>query len=178
MASLARKPFCWRAVPLGHPQVCSLRDVAHAVSDFGALSLAGASTNGGARRACGSCGTRLDEPATHYVHCRGGAGAGGGNYYSSLHDAMVAVVADMLRTVYGGRGRVVVEDHVGAMHYSPHHRPDITVMDAFGVGVHLLIEVTVFRSTAVSNVRGGGGGASGSALRAVRAGGGPLSGRL
>ena len=41
-----------------------------------------------------------------------------------------------------------LEDVVGAAHYSPGHRPDITILDAGGVGSHTLVEVTVFRPTA------------------------------
>eukprot|EP00976_Prorocentrum_cordatum_P008844 176265-Prorocentrum_minimum.AAC.1 len=31
-------------------------------------------------RVCGGCGAEIDVEATHYVHCRGGGGVGGGNY--------------------------------------------------------------------------------------------------
>eukprot|EP00959_Pyramimonas_sp_CCMP1952_P317891 6652544-Pyramimonas_sp.AAC.1 len=48
---------------------------------------------------------------------------------------------------------------MGSGYYSPLHQPDGTVMDAFGERVHMLVEVTVFRSTAassnVSSARGG-----------------------
>jgi hypothetical protein len=103
-------------------------------------------------RACGGCGLQLDDEACHYIHCRGGSGIGGGNYFTSVHDAMLREVVDMLRTVHP-RSRVVAEDYVGAMSYSPLHRPDVTIMDAGGYGVHTLVELTVFRATAVSNVR-------------------------
>jgi hypothetical protein len=99
-----------------------------------------------------SCGHALDEAATHYIHCRGAPGVGGGNFFTSIHDAMLREVANMLRTVYP-RGQVVSEDYVGAMSYSPLHRPDVTILDAGGFGVHTLVELTVFRATAAANVR-------------------------
>jgi hypothetical protein len=99
-----------------------------------------------------SCGHALDEAATHYIHCRGAPGVGGGNFFTSVHDAMLREVANMLRTVYP-RGQVVAEDYVGAMSYSPLHRPDVTILDAGGFGVHTLVELTIFRATAAANVR-------------------------
>ena len=39
------------------------------------------------------------------------------------------------------------------MSYSPLHRPDVTILDAGGFGVHTLVELTVFRATAAANVR-------------------------
>ena len=102
--------------------------------------------------ACGSCGRPMDAQACHYVHCRGGVGVGGGNYFSSVHDALLRDVAEMLRSVYS-RGRVTTEDYVGSMSYSPLHRPDVTIEDTGGFGVHTLVEFTVFRATAASNVR-------------------------
>jgi hypothetical protein len=39
------------------------------------------------------------------------------------------------------------------MSYSPLHRPDVTILDASGFGVHTLVEWTVFRATAAANVR-------------------------
>jgi hypothetical protein len=39
------------------------------------------------------------------------------------------------------------------MSYSPLHRPDVTILDAGGFGVHTLVESTVFRATAAANVR-------------------------
>jgi hypothetical protein len=65
---------------------------------------------------------------------------------------MLREVANMLRTVYP-RGQVVLEDYVGAMSYSPLHRPDVTILDAGEFGVHTLVELTVFRATAAANVR-------------------------
>jgi hypothetical protein len=101
---------------------------------------------------CGSCGRPLDDAASHYIHCRGGSGVGGGNYFSSVHDAMLREVVEMLRSVYS-RGRVMAEDFVGSMSYSPLHRPDATIADTGGFGVHTLIELTVFRGSAAANVR-------------------------
>jgi hypothetical protein len=92
-----------------------------------------------------SCGHALDEAATHYIHYRGAPGVGGGNFFTSIHDAM-------LREMYP-RGQVVAEDYVGAMSYSPLHRPDVTILDVGGFGVHTLVELTVFRATAAANVR-------------------------
>jgi hypothetical protein len=92
------------------------------------------------------------ESATHYIHCRGAPGVGGGNFFTSIHDAMLREVANMLHTVYP-RGQVVSEDYVGAMSYSPLHCPDVTILDAGGFGVHTLVELTVFRATAAANVR-------------------------
>jgi hypothetical protein len=66
-----------------------------------------------------SCGHALDEAAMHYIHCRGAPGVSGGNFFTSIHDAMLREVANMLRTVYP-RGQVVSEDYVGAMSYSPY----------------------------------------------------------
>ena len=77
---------------------------------------------------------------------------GGGNFFTSVHDAMLREVANMLRSVFP-RGQVVAEDYVGAMSYSPSHRPDVTILDAGGFGVHTLVELTVFRATAAANVR-------------------------
>ena len=99
-----------------------------------------------------SCGHALDEAATHYIHCRGAPRVGGGNFFTSIHDAMLREVANMLRTVYP-RGQVVSEDYIGAMSYSPLHRPDVTILDAGGFGVHTLVELTVFRVTVAANVR-------------------------
>jgi hypothetical protein len=76
-------------------------------------------------------------------------------------------------------GQVVAEDYVGAMSYSPLHRPDVTILDAGGFGVHTLVELTVFRATAAAKVRsstrmGPGGrlvhGTIGAALAACSAG--------
>jgi hypothetical protein len=100
-------------------------------------------------RACGGCGAELDDTATHYVHCRGGSGRGGGNFRTSLHNRVQWVLAQMLRSVFPAR-QVLVEDSAGAMHYSPHHRPDITILDTGGIGVHTLVEVTIIRPTAPS----------------------------
>jgi hypothetical protein len=36
-----------------------------------------------------SCGHALDEAATQYIHCRGAPGVGGGNFFTSIHDAML-----------------------------------------------------------------------------------------
>jgi hypothetical protein len=99
-----------------------------------------------------NCGHALDEAATHYIHCRGAPGVGGGNFFTSVHDAMLREVANMLRTMYP-RGQVVAEDYVGAMSYSTLHRPDVTILNAGGFGVHTLVELTVFRATAAANVR-------------------------
>mmetsp|Transcript_8399 Transcript_8399/g.17367 ORF Transcript_8399/g.17367 Transcript_8399/m.17367 type:complete len:131 (-) Transcript_8399:218-610(-) len=52
-----------------------------------------------------------------------------------------------------GAGQVLIEDHVGPAHCSPIHRPDLTVLDAAGVGAHMLVEVTVFWSSAAGNQR-------------------------
>jgi hypothetical protein len=76
----------------------------------------------------------------------------GGNFLTSIHDAMLREVANMLRTVYP-RGQVVSEDYVGAMSYSPLHRSDVTTLDAGGLGVQTLVELTVFRATVAANVR-------------------------
>jgi hypothetical protein len=76
---------------------------------------------------------------------------GEGNFFTSIHDAMLREVANMLRTVYP-RGQVVAEDYVGAMSYSPLHRPDVTFLDVGGFGVHTLVDLTVFRATAAANV--------------------------
>ena len=96
---------------------------------------------------CGACGRDVDREATHYVNCRGVSGAGGGNYLAALHNSVVWTLCCMLRAVHGV-ARVRLEDVVGAAHYSPGHRPDITILDAGGVGSHTLVEVTVFRPTA------------------------------
>jgi hypothetical protein len=85
----------------------------------------------------------LGEAATHYIHCCGAPGVGGGNFFTSIHDAMLREVANMLRTVYP-RGQVVAKDYVGAMSYSPLHRPDVTILDAGGFGVHMLVDVDSF----------------------------------
>jgi hypothetical protein len=53
-----------------------------------------------------SCGHALDEAATHYIHRRGAPGVGGGNFFTSVEDAMLREVTIMLRTVYP-RGQVV-----------------------------------------------------------------------
>jgi hypothetical protein len=65
---------------------------------------------------------------------------------------MLREVTNMLRTVYP-RGQVVAEDYVRAMSYSPLHRPDVSILDAGGFGVHTLVELTGFRATAAANVR-------------------------
>jgi hypothetical protein len=39
-----------------------------------------------------SCGHALDEAATHYIHCRGAPGVGEGNFFTSIHDAMLGEV--------------------------------------------------------------------------------------
>jgi hypothetical protein len=88
----------------------------------------------------------------HYIHCRGAPGVGGGNFFTSIHDAMLREVANMLHTVYP-RSQVVAEDYVGAMSYSPLHRPDVTILDPGGFGVHTIVELTVFWATDAANVR-------------------------
>ena len=103
-------------------------------------------------RNCGDCGAVMDDEASHYIHCRGGQGVGGGNWYTTLHVAVQLVVLHMLRAVYPGRDRVVMEDSNGAMTYSPLYQPDITVFNADGTGVYMMVEVTVLRTTAASHV--------------------------
>ena len=94
---------------------------------------------------CGGCGRDVDPEATHYVCCHGVSGRG--NHTTALHHSLVWTLVGMLRAVHG-TARVLVEDMAGAPHYSPAHRPDITVLDTDGVGSHTLIEVTVFRPAA------------------------------
>ena len=100
---------------------------------------------------CGGCGGDVDPEATHYVRCRGVSGGGG--QMTALHHSLVWTLVGMLRAVHGV-GRVLVEDRAGAPHYSPSHRPDITVLDTDGVGAHTLVEVTVFRPAAPTYQRG------------------------
>jgi hypothetical protein len=81
------------------------------------------------RYSCGhvtrySCGHALDEAALHYIQCRPPPSVGGGNLFTSVHDAMLREVANMLCTVYAHR-QVVAEDYVGAMSLSPLRRPDM-----------------------------------------------------
>ena len=99
---------------------------------------------------CGGCGSAVDQQATHYVCCSGVTGRG--NHPMALHHALVWQLAGMLRAVYG-TGRVIMEDAAGASHYSPSHRPDITILDTDGVGSHTLVEVTVFRPAAPAYAR-------------------------
>jgi hypothetical protein len=95
------------------------------------------------RVTCCSYGHALDEAATHYIQCRGAPAVGGGNFFISIHDTMLREVANMRCTMYP-RGQVVAEDYIGAISYSPLHRPDVTILDAGGFGVHTLVELTVF----------------------------------
>lgn len=103
-------------------------------------------------RRCGGCNAELDDTATHYVHCRGASGRGGGNYRTALHNTVQGVLAGMLRSVFPANN-IRVEDQYGAYSYSPGHRPDITILNTGGLGVHTLVEVTVFRPTAPANLR-------------------------
>lgn len=45
------------------------------------------------------------------------------------------------------------ENYVVAMSYSPVQRPNMTILDAGGFGVHTLVELTIFRAIAVADVR-------------------------
>ena len=101
---------------------------------------------------CGGCGGIMDPEATHYVCCHGVSGRG--NHVTAMHHAMVWALVGMLRAVYG-TARVLVEDAAGAAHYSPLHRPDITILDTNGPGSHTLIEVTLFRPAAPTYHRWG-----------------------
>jgi hypothetical protein len=96
---------------------------------------------------CGGCGRDVDREGTHYVCCTGYAGCS--SHATALHHALVWALAGMLRAVYG-TGRVLLEDAAGAHHYSPRHRPDITILDTDGTGAHTLVEFTVFRPAAPS----------------------------
>ena len=97
-------------------------------------------------RRCGGCSAALSpgDGGRHYLVCRGG-GHGAGNWYSVIHDSIVRVLVTMFQEVFPGRGVVLSEDYVGSQHYSPHHIPDITVLNWDGRGGTLAVEVSCFR---------------------------------
>lgn len=99
---------------------------------------------------CGGCGGAVDPCGLHYISCRGGYRAG--NWFTYVHNALLEVVKQMLRSVFP-TANIIVEDAVGAAFYSPRHRPDITVLDYDGSGTHLLVDVSVLRPLCQHHLR-------------------------
>ena len=93
---------------------------------------------------CADCGTQIDLLGLHLLACRGGSGSGGGNFYTYVHHRLRNELARMAKSAFP-LAEVRLEDRVGAFTYSPNHAPDVTVVNPFGDGKHLLLDVTCIR---------------------------------
>ncbi|KAK3263560.1 hypothetical protein CYMTET_27643 [Cymbomonas tetramitiformis] len=90
------------------------------------------------------CGGERDPTGTHLLACRGGAGAGGGNWYSFIHHKMQRVLFEVAKSAYP-LASALHDDFAGYLTYSRNHCPDVTVLDAEGPGQHVLFDVATAR---------------------------------
>ncbi|KAK3242347.1 hypothetical protein CYMTET_47966 [Cymbomonas tetramitiformis] len=93
---------------------------------------------------CPDCGGERDPTGTHLLGCRGGAGAGGGNWYSFIHHKLQRVLFEVAKSAYP-LASALHDDFAGHLTYSPNHCPDVTVLDAEGPGQHVLFDVATAR---------------------------------
>ncbi|KAK3273068.1 hypothetical protein CYMTET_18671 [Cymbomonas tetramitiformis] len=93
---------------------------------------------------CPDCGGERDPTGTHLLACRGGAGAGGGNWYSFIHHKLQRVLFEMAKSAYP-LASALHDDFAGYLTYSRNHYPDVTVLDAEGPGQHVLFDVATAR---------------------------------
>ena len=93
---------------------------------------------------CQDCESHIDLLGLHLLACRGGRGSGGGNYYTYVHHRLRNELARMAKAAFP-LAEVRLEDRVGAFTYSPNHAPDVTIINPFGDGKHLLLDVTCIR---------------------------------
>ena len=76
--------------------------------------------------------------------CRGGAGTGGGNWYSFIYHKLQRVLFEVAKSAFP-LASVLHDDFAGHLTYSPNHCPDVTVLDAEGPGQHVLFDVATTR---------------------------------
>ncbi|KAK3285198.1 hypothetical protein CYMTET_7190 [Cymbomonas tetramitiformis] len=93
---------------------------------------------------CPDCGGERDPTGTHLLGCRGGAGAGGGNWYSFIHHKLQRVLFEVAKSAYP-LASALHDDFVGHSTYSPNHCPDVTALDAEEPGQHVLFDVATAR---------------------------------
>ncbi|KAK3274731.1 hypothetical protein CYMTET_17099 [Cymbomonas tetramitiformis] len=93
---------------------------------------------------CPDCGGERDPTGTHLLACRGGVGAGGGNWYSFIHHKLQRVLFEMAKSAYP-LASALHDDFAGYLTYSRNHCPDVTVLDAEGLGQHVLFDVATAR---------------------------------
>ncbi|KAK3275874.1 hypothetical protein CYMTET_16023 [Cymbomonas tetramitiformis] len=93
-----------------------------------------------------ACGEVVDDFGYHYLACnrRG--------MFTYRHDAVQDVLYEMLRKVFDPAS--VKRTHVYHRSYSPHWRPDITVLNFDGRGRHLVIDVAIGFPCAQTHVDG------------------------
>ncbi|KAK3278616.1 hypothetical protein CYMTET_13456 [Cymbomonas tetramitiformis] len=93
---------------------------------------------------CPDCGGERDPTGTHLLACRGGVGAGGGNWYSFIHHKLQRVLFEVAKSAYP-LASALHDDFAGYLTYSRNHCPDVTVLDAEGPGQHVLFDVATAR---------------------------------
>ncbi|KAK3273675.1 hypothetical protein CYMTET_18096 [Cymbomonas tetramitiformis] len=93
---------------------------------------------------CPDCGGERDPTRTHLLACRGGVGAGGGNWYSFIHHKLQGVLFEVAKSAYP-LASALHDDFAGYLTYSRNHCPDVTVLDAEGPGQHVLFDVATAR---------------------------------
>ncbi|KAK3263238.1 hypothetical protein CYMTET_27945 [Cymbomonas tetramitiformis] len=93
---------------------------------------------------CPDCGGERDPIGTHLLACRGGAGTGGGNWYSFIHHKLQRVLFELAKSAYP-LASAMHNDFAGHLTYSSKHCPNVTVLDADGLGQHVLFDVATAR---------------------------------
>ncbi|KAK3233741.1 hypothetical protein CYMTET_55985 [Cymbomonas tetramitiformis] len=93
---------------------------------------------------CPDCGGERDPTGTHFLACRGGAGAGGGNWFSFIYHKLQRVLFEVAKSAYA-LASASHDDFAGHLTYSTNHCPDVTVLDAEGPGQHALFDVATTR---------------------------------
>ncbi|KAK3250613.1 hypothetical protein CYMTET_40017 [Cymbomonas tetramitiformis] len=93
---------------------------------------------------CPDCGGERDPTGTQLLACRGGVGAGGGNWYSFIHHKLQRVLFEVAKSAYP-LASALQDDFAGYLTYSRNHCPDVTVLDAEGPGQHVLFDVATAR---------------------------------
>ncbi|KAK3264305.1 hypothetical protein CYMTET_26946 [Cymbomonas tetramitiformis] len=93
---------------------------------------------------CPDCGGERDPTGTHLLACRGGAGAGGGNWYSCIHHKLQRALFEVAKSAFR-LASALHDDFAGYLTYSRNQCPDVTVLDAEGPGQHVLFDVGTAR---------------------------------